>query len=321
MLLTAVLIAPPSDDAWVPAEAPPLTPWARAGARGWRLCQDAERQARIVRSGGGARGLEEGDPQRWQRQAETCPHAVEVLTLAAQNEIVDAGRLFRHIDTRDEFGEADVDARPVEQIIEEHRTRIEQALVWLDTAIAESGRRGDRPPREARYYRAYALTALGRVEDARLAIDEAMLAGDVERWRAQRMAALILLFAGDVQTALRWANRGVVEASASDRAISRYIRALVLDRAGAPAAARAELVAMQRDGSAAFARMAMESVLPVHELLFFRALDHQANGNQSAALRMWETYLRRPEPADPERVLARRHLEELTPTPAPIGGP
>ena len=147
-----------------------------------------------------------------------------------------------------------------------------------------------------------------------------IVAQDVERWRSERMAALVELFAGDVRAALRRAQRGVVDAPPEDRPISRYIRALVLDRAGAPDVARAELVAL-RDPTTQFARSAMESVLPFHERLFFRALDHQANGERSPALRLWKAYLARPEPAEPERVLARRHLDELTPSPAPVGGP
>jgi hypothetical protein len=144
--------------------------------------------------------------------------------------------------------------------------------------------------------------------------------GDVERWRSERMAALVEMQAGDVSAALERAQRGVFDAPVEDQGISRYIRALVLDRAGASAAAHAELVALRREGSP-FARIAMESVLPVHERLFLRGLDHLANDEDSAALRFLEAYLARPEPEDPERVLARRHLDELTPAPAPVGGP
>ena len=39
------------------------------------------------------------------------------------------------------------------------------------------------------------------------------------------------------------------------------------------------------------------------------------------ALRFFQAYLDRPEPEEPERVLARRHLDELTPAPVPVGGP
>jgi hypothetical protein len=305
-------------EGWAPAEAPPPTPWAQAGARGWRLCQEAERQARAFRSNEGPRG-ENVDQAMWRRRARQCPHAVEVLTAAAQGEIVDASGLFTRIEGEAQ-GETVLPAEAVQTVVVAHREQVEQALRWLDAAIDEAGRRGDRPPREARYYRAYALTALGRVDEARRAVAEVVETGDVERWRADRMAALVEMQAGDMTAALARAQRGVFDASPEDQPISRYIRALVLDRAGASAAAQAELMALRREASP-FARIAMESVLPVHERLFLRGLDHLANDEDSPALRFLQAYLDRPEPQDPERVLARRHLDELTPAPTPVGGP
>jgi tetratricopeptide (TPR) repeat protein len=307
-----------AEGSWVPAEAPPPTPWARAGARGWRLCQEAERQARAFRSDEGPRG--DGDQAMWRRRAQQCPHAVELLTLAARGEILEAAGLFTQIEGNAGYVEVEMGKAAVQAVVEQHREKVEQALHWLDVAIAEAGRRGHRPPREARYYRAYALTALGRVREAREALAEVIEVGDAERYRCERMAALVEMQAGDVGAALKRAQRGVVDAKSGDRPISRYIRALVLDRAGASAAAHAELVALRREGSP-FARSAMESVLPVHERLFLRGLDHLANDEDSAALRFLEAYLDRSEPEEPERVLARRHLAELTPGPAPVGGP
>ncbi|MEM7152844.1 MAG: hypothetical protein AAF799_08375 [Myxococcota bacterium] len=316
LLLTTLLASP--GDAWSPADAPPPTPWARAGARGWRACGEAELQARAVRNDGRPRGeYEEGV---WARRAEQCPHAVELLTLAALAEIVETGTLFARVDTSEQFGTR-VETLTIDEMVEVHRLRIGRALRWLETAIAESARRGIRPPREALYYRAYALTALGRVQEARKAIDEAIAAGDVQRWRSERMAAIIELLAGNTKAALRRAQRGVNDAPPTDRRISRYIRAYVLDRAGAPARARTELIVLRRETGESDSRDVMETVLPIHERLFFRALDHQAQGNASPALRMWEMYLARPEPAEPERVLAQRHLDELTPSPAPVEGP
>ena len=256
----------------------------------------------------------------WARRAAQCPHAVELLTLAALMEIVEAGDLFARVDIQD-HSDTRIESMPIEEMVEQHRKRVEQGLGWLETAIAESARRGHRPPRDALFYRAYALTALGRVEEARKAIDIAIAVGDTQRWRTERMAAVIELLSGDTEAALRRAHRGVADAPASDRPISRFIRALVLDRAGAPARARAELIALRREGSDTRLRNAMETVLPVYERLFFRALYHQAQGNTSPALRLWDMYLARPEPAEPERVLAQRHLDELTPPPPPVEGP
>jgi hypothetical protein len=316
---TWLLVALLAGEAWSPVKAPPPTPWARAGARGWRLCQEAERQARTFRGAEGPRG---GEPEQtmWRRRAQQCPHAVEVLVVAARGEIVDASSVFTRIDGDSGLGEVKLPASAVQEVVELHRGQIEQALRWLDAAIAEAGRRGERPPREARYYRAYALTALGRVAEAREAVAAVIDTGDVERYRSERMAAIVELQAGDVAAALVRAQRGVYDARPDDQAISRYIRAMVLDRAGASAAAMAELVALRRESSPTL-RLAMESVLPIHERLLLRGLDHLANQEDSAARRALEAYLDRPEPEEPERVLARRHLDELTPRPAPVGGP
>ncbi len=312
----------PAPDGWAAAKAPPPTPWAKAGARGWRLCQEAERQARAFRRSGNQRsGNGGGEELLWRRRAHQCPHAIEVLTAAAEDEIVDAAKGLDAFDPPDTFGEHPGVPPPLSTVLDKHRAQAEQALRWLDTAIAEAAARGVRPPAKALYYRAYALTTLGRTELARAAILETIAAGDVQRWRSERMFALIELFAGNVNDALRRAHRGVVGAPKSDRAISRYIRALVLDRAGASAVARAELIALGREAGAPFSRAALESVLSPHERLFFRALDHQANGNRSPAVRLWQAYLAQPEPEEPERVLARRHLAELEPTPAPVDGP
>ncbi|MBC8069110.1 MAG: hypothetical protein IAG13_12315, partial [Deltaproteobacteria bacterium] len=59
-------------------------------------------------------------------------------------------------------------------------------------------------------------------------------------------------------------------------------------------------------------------LLPVHERLYLRALDHQIGDEDSSAIRLWDAYLSRPEPEAPERVLAKRHRTELQPRPAPV---
>ncbi|MCA9710239.1 MAG: hypothetical protein KDK70_30650 [Myxococcales bacterium] len=321
-LLAAALLAAPEGEAWSPAEAPPPTPWALAGARGWRLCQEAERRAASSLGRDAPRDGGSGDELLWQRHAQQCPHAVHVLVAAGQNEIVEASDLFREIDMGDEL-DTTASAEAVQQVVEQHHARLEVALGWLDAAIAESERQGQRPPYQAHYYRAYALTALGRVPQAREAIRTTIERGDVERWRSERMAALVELFAGDTDQALRRADRGVYDAPAEERLISRLMRALVLDRAGASAEAQAELRALQRQPGTSMAQGqgTMETVLPIHERLFFRALYSQAIELRSPALRFWQAYLARPEPEEPERVLAQRHLDELSPPPPPAGGP
>lgn len=320
-LLLLTTLAEPGADAWEPAKPPPPTPWAKAGGRSWWRCQELERFARSARAGDDPRGTTEATTQgSWRRGAKQCPHAVQLVTLAAEIEIVEAARLFEGVFPDEAITPGSVAPEPVDKVVAEHRERVEQAVAWLDAAVAESERRQARPPRGTLYYRAYGLTALGRADEARAALDDATRAGDVEAWRLLRMGALVELLRGDLGRALRLAQLGVAHAPAGERGISRYIRALVLDRAGAPAAAQAELRALRAD-SGVFARLAMESVLPIHEVMFVRALQHQANGDRSAAIRLWSAYLERPEVEEAERVLAKRHLQELRDDPPPAGGP
>lgn len=325
IVLALTLLAGPSPD--VPVQAPPLTPWAKAGARAWKPCRDAERQAAALRRGsGGARGGpglgssvgssvgSSGAPQEllWSRRAHQCPHAPLTLAEAAQQEIVAAGSLFRGVEGWGAEAPAQLD-----EVIVEHRQRLARALTWLQRSIAESARRGQRSPREAHYYRAYALTGLGRLEDARAALRDTVRLGDIESWRADRMGALVEVMAGDLDRALALSEHAVRATEGAgggnDVLISRYIRAFVLDRAGAPAFAKDDLRSMRNEAGSLDARDAVESVLPAHERLFLRALDATANGDDSSAVRLWDMYLSRPEPLAPERVLAQRHRAELDP--------
>ncbi|MEM6996124.1 MAG: hypothetical protein AAF721_36795 [Myxococcota bacterium] len=307
---------PPTPDAeWEPADAPPPTPWAQAGARGWRLCHDAEEQARAAKRGG-PRGGSPPDEVLWTRRAEQCPHAPYVLSVAAESEIVQGAELLSGVENWDREGQQ------VGDVATQHAEKISRALGWLQASIEESARRGVPPPRETYYYRAYALTTLGRFAEAEKAVALAAKHHDAATHRIQRMAAVIKLFTGDLTAALRLGHRAVIDAPAdADRLISRFIYALVLDRAGALHSASTEFTALQREGGRYGARLAVESLLPVHERLFLRALDHQANDRQSHAIRVWEMYLGRDEPEPAERVLAERHRAELEPRPELTGGP
>ncbi|MBL4688032.1 MAG: hypothetical protein JKY37_25810 [Nannocystaceae bacterium] len=200
-----------------------------------------------------------------------------------------------------------------------HKRSMTQALSWLTTAIEESERRGLRPPPETYYYRAYALTTLGEVSQAGEAIALAEQRHDVAAHRIDRMAALVHLLRGEPHLALRLAHRAVVNAPATgDRLISRFIYALILDRAGALHSAVLEFRSLHREGGRHNARIAVESVLPVHERLFLRALDHQTAELRPHADRLWALYLSSEAPEAPERVLARRHRAELEPRPETI---
>jgi tetratricopeptide (TPR) repeat protein len=320
--LLAPTIAPPTSASAAPASAPPLTPWAQAGARPFKPCHDAERQAAALRrSGGAGRGSAPAASEEllWSRRARKCPHAPLTLGEAAQQEVVAAATLLRGVE-----GWGADDPAQLDVVATEHGQRLGRALRWLDAAIEESDRRGERAPREAHYYRAYALTGLGRIHQARAALLDVVATGDIESWRADRMAALVEVMAGDLQRALGLAEQAVRATDgagpSNDALISRYIRALVLDRAGAPASARGELRALRKAAGSLEARDAVESVLPIHERVLLRAIDASANEEDSSAVRLWEVYLSRPEPLAPERVLAERHRAELS-LPPPVVRP
>jgi hypothetical protein len=300
--------AAPGPD-WTPAPAPPPTAWARAGARGWRLCDEVGRQAIAVRVGGGpGRGNEE---LLWSKRARQCPNEPEVLVLAAQEQIIEVSRIGWGPDV----------VTGLEEVVEEHRARLERAKQWLDAAMAEAKRRGDRPPLESWYLRAYVEFALGNLEGSRRDLAMATRVEDVERWRSDRMSAIVHLFRGDLDKALRLSHQALLDAPPDDRLISRYIVAFVLDRAGDPAAARSMLEQLRREPGHSASRQAFESMLPIHERIYLRAIDHQANRERSNAVRLWEAYLGRPEPVAPDKELARRHQAELEPLPPPVGGP
>lgn len=283
------------------------------GARGWVACEELGRQAAVLRTGTAPRGDPGTDnPNVWMERAGRCPRVPDVLVLAAQLELVSAGDIGMSLEP-----EANPEPK-LDALVADHRERITRALGWLDAALDESRRRRDPPPKETRFLRAYALLTLGRVEPARTALAGVVRAGEVERWRSDRMAAVLALIAGDLETALELSHRAWVNAPAEDRMITRYIRTLVLDRGGAIAAARTELHEMRTDAGHQFARRATESLLPVHERLYLRALDAQAGEETATATRLWDAYLARPEPAEPERALARRHRDELRARPAPV---
>src|SRR5690606_1084139 len=91
--------------------------------------------------------------------------------------------------------------------------------------------------------------------------------GDVERWRLERMRSVVFLLEGDLRQALRAAHLATIDAPQEDKLISRYIFALVLDRSGASASARAELRRIRHEPAHTDARGAVESFLPIHERL------------------------------------------------------
>lgn len=232
---------------------------------------------------------------------ERCPGEPEVLIVAAQEQILESARA----------GWLPEQGARVDEVAEKHQTALDEAVGWLDRALAESARRGDEEPFEARYLRAYASLAAGRFAQARTDLRKVMERGDVERWRLERMASVVELLSGDLDAALRYALLGVIDAPPEDAVISRYIWALVLDRAGAPTSSGEMFRYLRRSPGHVKARQAVETFLPIHERLYLRAIEHQSNGEDSNAVRLWDAYLGRPEPEEPDRALAMRHKAEL----------
>jgi hypothetical protein len=301
VLALALVLGPAGKkEEWSPAKPPPPTAWARAGARPWRACDDLGRKALAVRLGAMPRSSV--TENLWRRRAAQCPGEPEVLMLAAQEQIVDAAGIGWLPDA----------GTDLDEIVERHQNRIGRAVRWLDAAVVESSRRGVDAPLEAWYWRAYARAAMGDFPRAGDDLERAAEVGDVARWRLERMGSVVSLLEGNLQQALRRAHLSTVDAPQDDKLISRYIFALVLDRAGAPASARAEFRRIRHEPTHNEARGAVESFLPIHERLYLRALEHQANAERTNAVRLWDLYLARPEPDEPDRELARRHKAELS---------
>jgi len=300
-----VLLAALQGPRWQPVSESTLTAWGRVGGRSWTKCRDLERQAQAIP----LRTLGQHAAERlWIERARTCPNVPAVLTLGAVVQIRDSTKLLQEV----------LDTPDIDRVAVAHKKAFESALGWLDTALLEAERRGEEPPPETRFRRAHVLLALGRLGEARAGFEEAARRGEVPRWRRDRGLALVDLLDGDLESALRNAHRSVVDAPNEDRILSGHIYALVLDRIGAPAAARRLIKTFRLGSGSSGPTVALETALPVHERLYLRALVYQAHGDTPSALRLWDAYLARPEPADPERELARRHRSELLPTPPPV---
>ncbi|MEM6291437.1 MAG: hypothetical protein AAGA54_09240 [Myxococcota bacterium] len=296
----AALLAGPASDDWEPASSPPPTAWARAGARPWRSCDAAARPALAVRLG--MRGRGKFEPV-WRGRAKHCPGAPDILVLAAQESIIEAV-------PKGWMPEAESD---LDGSIADHRAAAQEAIAFIDRALEESARQGAAAPFEAYYLQAYAASMLGDAAGVRKSLKHAAEVGDAERWRIERMRAVAAMYEGKLDEAVRLAHLARVDAphDASERQISRYVWALILDRAGASASARAVFRQLRREPGSLEARPAVESMLPPHERMFLRAIEHQAHAETTNASRLWDAYLQRPEPSEADRALAMRHRDEL----------
>ena len=223
---------------------PPLveataTVWAMAGSRSWTGCSKVASEAGKQLSAYGEEVNNFRENHHWAIQAGECPNAPEVLTMAARAE------LLRRFDLPEGL-DGNTDLAPLETEQGASRAR---AIAWIDAAEAELRRRRDKRGLGLEYWRARALLASGELEPAREDLRRGVDEATIEGWKLRRLLAVAELYSGDLDAALIQANRATIDAPYSDRLISLYVLALVLDRAGDPAgAARRMRAALDMDG-------------------------------------------------------------------------
>jgi tetratricopeptide (TPR) repeat protein len=286
------------------------TIWAQAGSRSWTGCSAIANEAGKQLWNSGEEVNNFGEGHHWATQSRECPNAPEVLTMSARSELL---RRFDLPDTVD--GKTDLSA--IETGVAQSRTR---ALAWIDAAETELDRRRDTRSLGLDYWRGRALLSTNDLEGAGRSFRKALREATVEGWKVRRLLALTELYRGNLDEALVLAKRAQLDAPATDQLISLYVLGVVLDRSGDPAGARRRMQsALDRDDGSQL--RALGSALPLHERLYISAFATTVRNEPSGALRLWEAYLARPEPEDPERRLAERHQTALRPLPSNLGGP
>ena len=293
-----------------PLVAATATVWAQAGSRSWTGCSSIASEAgkqlwNYVEEANAYR-----ENHHWSIQAGECPNAPEVLTLAVRSELLRRFDLPNALSGETELSELEVG-------LAESRDR---ALAWIDDAELELQRRRDKRSLGLEYWRGRALLSLGDLPGAEAAFERALASHSVEGWKLRRMLALTALYAGDIERALVLGERADIDAPSTDKVVSYYVLALILDRAGDSAGA-ARRMKFARDRDEGSQLRALETALPVHERLYLRAYAQTVREDESGALRLWAAYLARPEPEAPERRLAERHQAALQPLPRNLGGP
>lgn len=294
-----------------PLVKPTATVWAQAGSRSWTGCSKIANEAakQLFAHHESINNFREN--HHWAIQAGECPNAPEILTMAARAELLRRFDLPEGLDAKTDLG-------LIEVSLSESRAR---ASAWLRAAEAELRRRRDPLGLGLGYWRGRSLLSINELDQAHAAFAQATRRSIIEGWRLRRLLALTELYAGDLEAALVQANRALIDAPQSDRLVSLYVIALVLDRAGDTAgAARRMKSALARDGDRSQMR-SLEAALPIHERLYLRAYAKTIRREASGALRLWDAYLARPQPEDPERRLAERHRNSLEPLPTNLGGP
>jgi tetratricopeptide (TPR) repeat protein len=285
------------------------TVWAQAGSRSWTGCSAIASEAGKQLWSSGEEVNNFGEGHHWANQAGECPNAPEVLTMSARSE------LLRRFDLPEGL-DADTDLSLIETGVAQSRAR---ALAWIVAAETELDRRHDQRSLGLDYWRGRALLSTGDLEGARRSFRKALSEATVEGWKVRRLLALTELFRGDLDVALALAKRALLDAPSSDQLTSFYVLGVVLDRSGDPAGSRRRMqAALDRDDGSQL--RALGSALPLHERLYVSALATTVRNEPSGALRLWDAYLARPEPEDPERRLAERHQTTLRPLPSNLGG-
>jgi tetratricopeptide (TPR) repeat protein len=286
------------------AASPNTTGWTQSGAQSWHRCEAL--RERILQAWARQEPLE--STRSSMRAANRCPHQPEVLLQSAIDLLVDSAALGTSADPDTAF---DSQAKQLE-------TNMRRILAWTEQAIDEAHRRSEQPPLGVYYYRAYAFEVLRRPDASRDALARSIVRAEVPRWRTDFLGALVAMQLGEIDQALRLAHRGVLDAPPGEQMTGKLVFALALDRAGAFDSVEDELGQANLAGDPVRARLAVSSALPFAERLYFLAIVHQARGDRSNAIRFWQAYLARPEPAPPDRELARRHFESLAQRPPPV---
>jgi len=275
--------------------------WSASAARPWTLCQnyevEADRRLRAGIPGGDERDL----LQQWTQRIISCPQIPSALVLAALLEVTSGPRLDPSVDFIESLPKLD----------RANRQQRERILTLIGDAELEARRRGVPLPEPAHYLAAYAAIGLGETAKAKPLVARARRAAEVDAWRIDRLDALIALAEGDLHAALRFAHRARIHATNGGKPASTYVLALVLDRSGSIAAARALLADLRvRDGRTLGGLI---SLMPLRDRLYLMALDQEARGHQAGAYTLWQAYLERDDVEAPEREQVRRRLLELRP--------
>ena len=296
-----------------------LTIWGMVGGRKWGVCAELAARAErdLVSFSDDARTLQAEHP--WIRRAESCPHSAPILESGARTELTHLPRFAADYGGMEKLSEG-IEVAKVEKELVESR---ERALAWLDEAAKERARRGEAPPFELAYWRARALIALARFDEAREALDEAWAAKQSSRAKLERLDALLSLYRGDSERALQMAHRALHDGARENTADAALVYALVLDRAGDPEGASRMMLFAARYGSKARGSLdRLQTMVPMYERLYLIALNRALADGMDArlAIQSFQAYLACPEPLEPERRLAERHVERLRSKPGRLGG-